>query len=356
MAKKSSSPAVVQEQKNKGAAVEAALAQIEKQHGKGSIMRLGAEPRARNDVRAIGSGALSLDVALGVGGLPKGRVVEIYGPEASGKTTLALHAIANAQKAGGIAVLIDAEYAFDADYAKNLGVDVDNLLVSQPDTGEQALEIADTLVRSGAIDIIVVDSVAALVPAAEIEGEMGDSHMGLQARLMSQALRKLTGIIAKSRCCLVFINQLRMKIGVMFGNPETTTGGNALKFYASVRIDVRRIGAIKDGDKVIGSRTRARVVKNKVAPPFRDTEFDIMYGKGISYTGDLLDLAVANDIVEKSGAWFSFEGDRIGQGRERSKEFLDENPDILATIEQRVREKVGLAQPAQAEPKAEKGE
>jgi recombination protein RecA len=283
---------------------------------------------------------LSLDTALGVGGLPKGRVIEIYGPESSGKTTLALHAIANAQKAGGIAVLIDAEYAFDANYARNLGVDIDNLLVSQPDTGEQALEIADTLIRSSAVDIIVIDSVAALVPAAEIEGEMGDSHMGLQARLMSQALRKLTGIISKSKTCLIFINQLRMKIGVMFGNPETTTGGNALKFYASVRIDVRRIAAIKDGDNVIGNRTKAKVVKNKVAPPFKEAEFDILYGKGISLSGDIIDLAAEHNVVEKSGAWFSFEGERIGQGREKAKEFLEQNPAVMQKIESLLKEKL----------------
>jgi recombination protein RecA len=283
---------------------------------------------------------LSLDTALGVGGLPKGRVIEIFGPESSGKTTLALHAIANAQKAGGIAVLIDAEYAFDANYARNLGVDIDNLLVSQPDTGEQALEIADTLIRSSAVDIIVIDSVAALVPAAEIEGEMGDSHMGLQARLMSQALRKLTGIISKSKTCLIFINQLRMKIGVMFGNPETTTGGNALKFYASVRIDVRRIAAIKDGDNVVGNRTKAKVVKNKVAPPFKEAEFDILYGKGISLSGDIIDLAAEHNVVEKSGAWFSFEGERIGQGREKAKEFLEQNPAVMQKIESLLKEKL----------------
>jgi recombination protein RecA len=291
------------------------------------------------DVPVISTGSISLDMALGVGGFPKGRIVEIYGPESSGKTTLALHAIANAQKKGGIAVLIDAEYAFDAAYAKNLGVDIDNLLVSQPDTGEQALEIADTLVRSGAIDIIVVDSVAALVPAAEIEGDMGDSHVGLQARLMSQALRKLTGIISRSKTCLVFINQLRMKIGVMFGNPETTTGGNALKFYSSVRIDIRRTAALKDGEEVIGNRTRAKVVKNKVAPPFREAEFDILYGHGISLEGDVLDLAASMDIVDKSGSWFSYQGERIGQGREKARDFLMENRDILDAIEKKVREK-----------------
>jgi recombination protein RecA len=330
------------EMKNKTAAVENALSQIEKQHGKGAIMRLGSD-KLSQDIAVIPTGSLSLDMALGVGGFPKGRVIEIYGPESSGKTTLALHAIANAQKAGGIAVLIDAEYAFDAPYAKNLGVDIDNLLVSQPDTGEQALEIADTLVRSGAIDIIVIDSVAALVPAAEIEGEMGDSHMGLQARLMSQALRKLTGIISKSKTCLVFINQLRMKIGVMFGNPETTTGGNALKFYASVRVDIRRIAAIKDGEQVVGNRTRAKVVKNKVSPPFKEAEFDIMYGRGISYIGDVIDLAVQYEIIEKSGAWLSFEGERLGQGREKVKEFLVENGDILKKLESAIKAKAVLA-------------
>ncbi len=327
------------ELKNKASAVEHAVGQIEKQHGKGAIMRLGSASLAV-DVPTIPTGSISLDMALGVGGLPKGRIVEIYGPESSGKTTLALHAIASVQKAGGIAVLIDAEYAFDALYAKNLGVDIDNLLVSQPDTGEQALEIADTLVRSGAVDIIVIDSVAALVPAAEIEGDMGDSHMGLQARLMSQALRKLTGILSKSKTCLIFINQLRMKIGVMFGNPETTTGGNALKFYSSVRIDIRRIAAIKDGDNVIGNRTRAKVVKNKVAPPFREAEFDILYGKGISFAGDIIDLAVTHGIVEKSGAWMSFEGERLGQGREKARDFIEENKDILAKIERQLRERL----------------
>jgi recombination protein RecA len=338
MAKK---PEVDSEQKNKLAAVEQAVGQIEKQHGKGSIMRLGVDSLL-TDIPVISTGSLSLDTALGVGGLPKGRIIEIYGPESSGKTTLALHAIANAQKQGGIAVLIDAEYAFDANYAKNLGVDIDNLLVSQPDTGEQALEIADTLIRSSAVDIIVIDSVAALVPAAEIEGEMGDSHMGLQARLMSQALRKLTGIISRSKTCLIFINQLRMKIGVMFGNPETTTGGNALKFYASVRIDVRRIAAIKDGDNVVGNRTKAKVVKNKVAPPFKEAEFDIMYGKGISLSGDLIDLAVEHTVVEKSGAWFSFQGERIGQGREKAKEFIEQNPEVLQKIEALLKEKLKI--------------
>jgi recombination protein RecA len=338
MAKKSSSTPIDSEDRNKLAAIEQAVSQIEKQHGKGAIMRLGTED-LKIDIPVISTGSLSLDLALGVGGLPKGRIVEVFGPESSGKTTLALHAIANAQRKGGIAVLIDAEYAFDASYAKSLGVDIDNLLVSQPDTGEQALEIADTLVRSGAIDIIVIDSVAALVPAAEIEGEMGDSHMGLQARLMSQALRKLTGILSKSKTCLIFINQLRMKIGVMFGNPETTTGGNALKFYASVRIDIRRIAAIKEGEAVIGNRTRAKVVKNKVAPPFRDAEFDILYGRGISFEGDVLDLAAEMNIVEKSGAWFSYQGERIGQGREKAREFLLEHKDTLEEIEMKVREK-----------------
>lgn len=338
MAKKSNQ---VKAEKNKDSAIEHALSQIEKQHGKGSIMRLGTSGRKR-DIRIIPTGALSLDAALGVGGMPRGRIIEIYGPEASGKTTLALHAIANAQKTGGVAVLIDAEYAFDPTYAQNIGVDVDNLLVSQPDSGEQALEIADTLVRSGAIDIVVIDSVAALVPVAEIEGEMGDSHMGLQARLMSQALRKLTAIIAKSNTCLIFINQLRMKIGVMFGNPETTTGGNALKFYASVRLDIRRIATIKEGERAVGNRTRVRVVKNKMSPPFRETEFDIMYGQGISMEGDILDLAAENDIVEKSGAWFSYDGERLGQGREKVKDFLKENKDILEAITGKLKVKLGL--------------
>jgi len=342
MARKSAQKTPDTNNTNKSQAVEQAVSQIEKQHGKGSIMRLGAEQQAQL-VQVINTGSISLDQALGVGGLPKGRIIEIYGPESSGKTTLALHAIANSQKKGGVAVLIDAEYAFDHQYAAHLGVDIDNLLVSQPDTGEQALEIADTLVRSGAIDIIVVDSVAALVPAAEIQGEMGDSHMGLQARLMSQALRKLTGIISRSKTCLVFINQLRMKIGVMFGNPETTTGGNALKFYSSVRIDVRRIAAIKEGDKVLGNRTRAKVVKNKVSPPFRSAEFDIMYGTGISFEGDVLDLGVEENIVEKSGAWYAYQGERIGQGREKAKQFLRENPDYLSRIEGDLREKLGMA-------------
>jgi recombination protein RecA len=344
MAAKKSTPSVGEQKGNKSLAIQQALSQIEKAHGKGAIMRLGEEEQ-KVGISVIPTGSLSLDLALGAGGFPRGRVIEIYGPEASGKTTLALHAIANAQKAGGIAVLIDAEYAFDAKYARSLGVDVDNLLVSQPDTGEQALEIADTLVRSGAVDVIVVDSVAALVPSAEIEGEMGDSHVGLQARLMSQALRKLTGIISKSKTSLIFINQLRMKIGVMFGNPETTTGGNALKFYASVRIDIRRIASISDGDRTVGNRTRAKVVKNKVAPPFRQAEFDILYGKGISYVGDMLDLAVEHDVVNKSGSWFSYKGERLGQGRERVREFLTENADILNTIDTEVKQKLGMAPP-----------
>lgn len=332
--------------KNRVAALQQAVGQIEKAHGKGSIMRLGTAS-LEIDIPVIPSGSLALDIALGVGGFPKGRIIEIYGPESSGKTTLALHAIANCQKQGGIAVLIDAEYAFDAAYAKNLGVDIDNLLVSQPDTGEQALEIADTLIRSGAVDIIVVDSVAALVPAAEIEGDMGDSHMGLQARLMSQALRKLTGLLSKSKTCLIFINQLRMKIGVMFGNPETTTGGNALKFYSSVRIDIRRIAAIKNGEEVTGNRTRAKIVKNKVSPPFREAEFDIMYGKGISFEGDVLDLAVEMELVEKSGAWYSYKGERIGQGREKARDFLKENTDMLKDIEKQVREKTRTRKPSE---------
>jgi recombination protein RecA len=354
MAKKpgASASAAVEESKNKNAAIEQALSQIEKAHGKGAIMRLGQEQQ-RERIGVIPTGSLSLDYALGVGGFPRGRVVEIFGPESSGKTTLALHAIANAQKTGGIAVLIDAEYAFDAKYAKSLGVDVDNLLVSQPDTGEQALEIADTLVRSGAIDVIVVDSVAALVPAAEIEGEMGDSHMGLQARLMSQALRKLTGILSKSHTCLIFINQLRMKIGVMFGNPETTTGGNALKFYASVRIDIRRIAAINDGEQAVGNRTRAKVVKNKVSPPFKQAEFDIMYGKGINYLADVLDLATEKEVIEKSGSWLSYKGERIGQGREKAIEFLKENKDIFQAIELETKVKLGMVE---GEGEGEKGQ
>jgi len=321
-------------------AVQTAMGQIERQFGKGSIMKLG--DRAVADVPVIPTGALALDKALGVGGLPRGRVIEIFGPESSGKTTLALHAVASTQKQGGIAAFIDAEHALDTVYARKLGVDCDELLVAQPDTGEQALEIADMLVRSGAIDIIVIDSVAALVPRAEIEGEMGDSHMGLQARLMSQALRKLTGTISKTMTSLIFINQIRMKIGVMFGNPETTTGGNALKFYSSIRMDIRRIGAIKEGPEVVGNRTRVKVVKNKLAPPFKEAEFDIMYGEGISQPGDLLDMGVASNVVEKSGSWYSYNGERIGQGRENVKKFLRENPDIFNEILNRVREAIGL--------------
>ncbi|PLX73764.1 MAG: recombinase RecA [Desulfuromonas sp.] len=334
---------------NRERAIDLALSQIEKQFGKGSIMRLG-EDVVLPGIQAISTGALSLDVALGVGGVPRGRIVEIYGPESSGKTTLALHIAAEAQKTGGIAAFVDAEHALDISYARKLGVKTDDLLVSQPDTGEQALEIAEVLVRSGAIDVLVVDSVAALVPRAEIEGEMGDSHMGLQARLMSQALRKLTATINKSNCCVIFINQIRMKIGVMFGNPETTTGGNALKFYSSVRMDIRRIGALKQGQDVIGNRTRVKIVKNKVAPPFKEVEFDIMYGEGISRAGDLLDLATDNDIVEKSGSWFSYGEDRIGQGRENAKIFIKENPEIAAEIEKKLLEKFELAA---AEPQVE---
>jgi recombination protein RecA len=322
-------------------AIELAVGQIEKQFGKGSIMRLGAKDVVAQ-IPAISTGAVSLDYALGIGGVPRGRVIEVFGPESSGKTTLALQVIAQAQKTGGMAAFVDAEHALDAQYAKKLGVELENLLVSQPDNGEQALEIVEVLVRSGGVDVIVIDSVAALVPRAEIEGEMGEAQMGLQARLMSQALRKLTGIVSKSKTCLIFINQLREKIGVMFGNPETTTGGRALKFYASVRIDIRRIGAIKDGDVVVGGRTRVKIVKNKVAPPFREAEFDIMYGEGISREGDLIDLAVEKRIVEKSGAWFAYSGERLGQGRENAKQFLKENPDILKLIEDRVRKELGL--------------
>jgi len=322
-------------------ALDLALAQIEKQFGKGSIMRLGNK-EAIVPIAVIPTGSISFDAALGVGGFPRGRVVEVFGPESSGKTTITLQVIAEAQKAGGMAAFIDAEHALDPAYAKRLGVDVDNLLVSQPDYGEQALEIAEALVRSGAIDVLVVDSVAALVPKAELDGEMGDSHMGLQARLMSQALRKLTGIVSKSRTCLIFINQIREKIGVMFGNPETTTGGRALKFYSSMRIDIRRIAAIKDGDVVVGSRTKVKVVKNKTAAPFREAEFDIMYGEGISKEGDLLDIAVNNNIVEKSGAWFSYAGERIGQGRENAKTFLKENKDMATKLDIQVRAALGL--------------
>ncbi len=322
-------------------AIDLAFAQIEKQFGKGSIMRLGSK-EAIVPIAVISTGAISFDAALGVGGVPRGRVVEIFGPESSGKTTIALQVIAEAQKAGGMAAFVDAEHALDPGYAKKLGVDVDNLLVSQPDYGEQALEITEALVRSNAIDVLVVDSVAALVPKAELDGEMGDSHMGLQARLMSQALRKLTGTVAKSRTCLIFINQIREKIGVMFGNPETTTGGRALKFYSSVRIDIRRIAAIKEGDVVTGSRTRVKVVKNKVAAPFREAEFDILYGEGISREGDLLDLAVNSNILEKSGSWFSYKGERIGQGRENARAFLKENKDTMAKLDAEVRKALGL--------------
>ncbi|MFD0850307.1 recombinase RecA [Sphingosinicella xenopeptidilytica] len=321
---------------DKQKALDAALAQIDRAFGKGSAMKLGQ--RDALEIEAISSGSLGLDLALGVGGFPRGRVIEIYGPESSGKTTLALHAIAEAQKGGGTAAFIDAEHALDPVYAKKLGVDVDNLIVSQPDTGEQALEITDTLVRSNAIDILVVDSVAALVPRAEIEGEMGDSHVGLQARLMSQALRKLTGSISRSRCIVIFINQVRMKIGVMYGNPETTTGGNALKFYASVRLDIRRTGQIKDRDEIVGNATRVKVVKNKVAPPFKQVEFDIMYGEGVSKVGEILDLGVKIGIVEKSGAWFSHDSTRIGQGRENAKQFLRDNPEMREKIEKAIRD------------------
>ncbi len=322
-------------------ALELALSQIERQFGRGSVMRLGEE-RARVKIEAISTGALSLDAAIGICGIPRGRIIEIFGPESSGKTTLALHMIAEAQKAGGIAAFIDAEHALDANYARKLGVDTDNLLISQPDTGEQALEITETLVRSGALDIVVIDSVAALVPRAEIEGEMGDAQMGLQARLMSQAMRKLAGSISKSKTAVVFINQIREKIGVMFGSPETTTGGRALKFYASVRLDIRRVGSIKEGENVIGNRTRVKVVKNKVAPPFREAEFDVLYGSGISRVGDILDLAVEHKIVEKSGTWFSFGEEKIGQGRDNVKRYLEQSPELLAKIEHRVREALGL--------------
>jgi len=335
------------ERSSKNKAIEIALTQIEKQFGKGSIMRLGDRTDPAG-VRAIPTGAISLDAALGVGGFPKGRVVEIFGPESSGKTTLALHAIAQSQKAGGSAAFIDAEHAMDSRYAKMLGVNTDELLVSQPDSGEQALEIAEVLVRSGAIDILVVDSVAALVPKAELEGEMGDSLPGLQARLMSQALRKLTAIVSKSDTCLIFINQMREKIGVMFGNPETTTGGRALKFYASIRVDIRRIGSIKEGEQVIGNRTRAKVVKNKCAPPFREAEFDILYNQGISYEGDLIDLAVDRKLVEKSGSWFSYKNERLGQGREAAKQFLREHQEITLELDAKLRQILGLVQPEAA--------
>ena len=325
---------------DKQKALETALSNIERSFGKGSIMRLGDQQAL--DIEAVSTGSLGLDIALGIGGLPKGRVIEIYGPESSGKTTLSLHVVAEAQKNGGVCAFVDAEHALDPAYAAKLGVDLDDLLISQPDTGEQALEIADTLVRSGAVDVLVVDSVAALTPRAELEGDMGDSLPGLQARLMSQALRKLTGSISKSNCMVIFINQIRMKIGVMFGSPETTTGGNALKFYSSVRLDIRRIGAIKDRDEVIGNQTRVKVVKNKVAPPFRVVEFDIIYGEGISKTGELIDLGVKGEVVEKSGSWYSYNGERIGQGREKTRQFLKDNPAIADQIEEAVRTKAGL--------------
>ena len=340
------------EREEKLKALDAAVAQIEKQYGKGAVMKLG-DPSSQMNVETIPTGSLSLDIALGLGGIPKGRIVEIYGPESSGKTTVTLHMIAEVQKRGGIAGFIDAEHALDPVYAKNIGVDIDNLYISQPDNGEQALEITETMVRSGAIDIIVVDSVAALVPKAEIDGDMGDSHVGLQARLMSQALRKLTAVISKSNCTVIFINQLREKVGVMFGNPETTTGGRALKFYSTIRLDVRRIEALKQGGEVVGNRTRVKVVKNKIAPPFKEAEFDIMFGKGISREGDILDLAVGLNIVNKSGAWFAYEGNKIGQGRENAKAFLAEHPEACAQIEQKVREhyfsKPASAQEGQAE-------
>ncbi|MDD7910458.1 recombinase RecA [Pseudovibrio exalbescens] len=341
-------------QMDKNKALDAALSQIERAFGKGSIMRMGQGQAV--EVQAVSTGSLSLDIALGIGGLPKGRIVEVYGPESSGKTTLALHTVAEAQKQGGICAFVDAEHALDPIYARKLGVNIDDLLISQPDAGEQALEIADTLVRSGAIDVLVIDSVAALTPKAELEGEMGDSLPGLQARLMSQALRKLTASISRSNCMVIFINQIRMKIGVMFGSPETTTGGNALKFYASVRLDIRRIGAIKDRDEIVGNQTRVKVVKNKLAPPFKQVEFDIIYGEGISKTGELLDLGVKGGIVEKSGAWFSYNSQRLGQGRENSKTFLKENPEVAQEIELAVRQNAGLIAEAIDDPDMGKGD
>lgn len=326
---------------DKEKAIDLAISQIDKQFGKGSVMRLGADA-INKDIAVIPTGSIGLDAALGVGGLPKGRIVEIFGPESSGKTTMSLHCIAEAQKLGGNVVFIDAEHALDAKYAKNLGVDIEKLLVSQPDHGEQALEIAETLIRSGALDMVVIDSVAALVPRAEIDGEMGDSHMGLQARLMSQALRKLTGVVSKSNCICVFINQIREKIGIVFGNPETTPGGRALKFYSTVRLDIRRIASIKEGVNIVGNRTKVKVVKNKVAPPFKDTEFDIMYGKGISHVGEILDLSIEHNIIERSGTWFSYDNERLGQGRENVKMFLSENKDIFDKINEEVRKKLGL--------------
>ena len=333
---------------DKKKALDAALAQIEKQYGKGSVMKLG-DSSANMNIEVIPTGSLSLDIALGLGGVPRGRIIEVFGPESSGKTTVALHIVAEIQKRGGIAGFIDAEHALDPVYAKNIGVNIDDLYISQPDCGEQALEITETMVRSGAVDVIIVDSVAALVPKAEIDGEMGDSHMGLHARLMSQALRKLTAVVSKTNCVVIFINQLREKVGVVFGNPEVTTGGRALKFYASVRMDVRRIDTLKMGGEIVGNRTRVKVVKNKVAPPFKEAEFDIMFGKGISREGDILDLAVANDIVDKSGAWYAYMGDNIGQGRENAKAFLAENPAICAEIDEKIREKLGLVETEDAE-------
>ncbi len=344
---------MIKEEKQK--ALDAALAQIEKQFGKGSVMKLG-DQGAHMQIETIPTGCLSLDLALGLGGIPKGRIIEVYGPESSGKTTVALHMVAEVQKRGGIAGFIDAEHALDPVYAKNIGVDIDNLYISQPDNGEQALEIAETMVRSGAVDIIIVDSVAALVPKAEIEGDMGDSHVGLQARLMSQALRKLTAVISKSNCTVIFINQLREKVGVMFGNPEVTTGGRALKFYSSIRLDVRRIESLKQGGEMVGNRTRIRVVKNKIAPPFKEAEFDIMFGEGISREGDILDLAANTGVVNKSGAWYAYEGDKIGQGRENAKQFLKQHPEICHEIEEKVREGFGLDGGEEAEGKAEKAE
>ena len=337
---------MINEEKKK--ALDAALAQIEKQYGKGSVMKLG-DSSANMNIEVIPTGSLSLDIALGLGGVPRGRIIEVFGPESSGKTTVALHIVAEIQKRGGIAGFIDAEHALDPVYAKNIGVNIDDLYISQPDCGEQALEITETMVRSGAVDVIIVDSVAALVPKAEIDGEMGDSHMGLHARLMSQALRKLTAVVSKTNCVVIFINQLREKVGVVFGNPEVTTGGRALKFYASVRMDVRRIDTLKMGGEIVGNRTRVKVVKNKVAPPFKEAEFDIMFGKGISREGDILDLAVANDIVDKSGAWYAYMGDKIGQGRENAKAFLAENPAICAEIDEKIREKLGLVETEDAE-------
>lgn len=336
-------------------ALDAAISQLEKQYGRGAVMRLG-DPAAKMNVETIPTGSLSLDLALGLGGIPKGRIIEIYGPESSGKTTVTLHMIAEVQKRGGIAGFIDAEHALDPVYAKNIGVDIDNLYISQPDCGEQALEITEMMVRSGAIDIVVVDSVAALVPKAEIDGDMGDSHVGLQARLMSQALRKLTAVISKSNCTVVFINQLREKVGVMFGNPETTTGGRALKFYSSVRLDVRRIEAIKQGGEVVGNRTRVKVVKNKIAPPFKEAEFDIMFGEGISTYGDILDIAASADIVSKTGAWYAYMGNKIGQGRENAKQYLKDNPQVCAEIEQKVREHFGLTEQKADHDKKEEAE